>query len=128
MSYPSTTSARWPSVSRVLLSVALMTALIGLSACSSSPLKSQPPAEAKQPPLPVLPAPEPVKLESVRWEVVEVGSEAMFALPARGYEALSRNMAELARWAREASYQLDFYRRTRQQPVPAPADDGKGGK
>ena len=36
--------------------------------------------------------------------------------------------AELARWAREAGYQLDFYRRTRQQPAPAPADDGKGGK
>ena len=38
------------------------------------------------------------------------------------------SLAELVRWAREASYQLDFYRRTRQQPAPAQADDGKGGK
>ena len=52
----------------------------------------------------------------------------MFALTARGYEALSRNLAEMARWAKEASYQLDFYRRTRQQPAPAQVDDGKGGK
>lgn len=34
----------------------------------------------------------------------------MFALTARGYEALSRNMAEMIRWAKEASWQLDFYR------------------
>lgn len=76
----------------------------------------------------MLPAPEPVKLESVRWEAVEVGGEAMFALTARGYEALSRNLAEMARWAKEASYQLDFYRRTRQQPAPAQVDGEKGGK
>lgn len=126
MSYPSMTSARSPSVSRVLLSAGLTMALIGLSACSSTPPKLQPPTETKQPPLPVLPAPEPVKLETVRWQVVEVDGEALFALPARGYEALSRNMSEMVRWAREASYQLDFYRRTRQQPVPE--GDGKGGK
>ena len=127
MSCPSTTSARWPSVSRVLSSVALTTALIGLSACSNNPPKPQPPTEAKQPPLPVLPAPEPVKLETVRWQVVEVGGESAFALTARGYEALSRNLAEMARWVKEASYQLDFYRRTRQQPAQARADV-KGGK
>lgn len=81
----------------------------------------------------MLPAPEPVKLETVRWQVVEVGGETTFALTARGYEALSRNLAEMARWAKEASYQLDFYRRTRQQPTPAQpvsvqVDNGKGGK
>lgn len=75
----------------------------------------------------MLPAPEPVKLETVRWQVVEVGGESAFALTARGYEALSRNLAEMARWAKEASYQLDFYRRTRQQSAQARAD-GKGGK
>lgn len=37
----------------------------------------------------------------------------MFALTARGYEALSRNMAEMIRWAKEASWQLDFYRADR---------------
>lgn len=76
----------------------------------------------------VLPAIQPAKLESVQWEVVEIGGEPMFALPARGYEALSRNMAELARWAREASYQLNFYRQTRQQLAPTPAYDIKEGK
>jgi len=69
--------------------------------------------EAKLPPPAVLPPPEPVKLEAVRWAVLEYKGEALFALPARGYEALSRNMAELARWATEASWQLDFYRRQR---------------
>jgi len=53
----------------------------------------------------------------VTWRVVEVDGEAYFALPSRGYEALSRNVAEMIRWAREASYQLDFYRRTRQPAV-----------
>lgn len=70
----------------------------------------------------MLPSPDPVKLESVRWQVVEVGGEALFALPARGYEALSRNLAEMARWSREASWQLDFYRRTRQPQQTTPVD------
>jgi hypothetical protein len=39
--------------------------------------------------------------------------EPLFALTARGYEALSRNIAELTRWAQEASFQIHFYRRTR---------------
>ena len=76
----------------------------------------------------MLPAPEPVKLETVRWQVVEGGGESAFTLTARGYEALSRNLAEMARWTKEASYQLDFYRRTRQRPAPAQVDDGTGGK
>lgn len=63
-----------------------------------------------------------MKLETVRWQVVEVGGEALFALPARGYEALSRNLAEMARWSREASWQLDFYRRTRQAQQTTPAN------
>lgn len=62
----------------------------------------------------MLPSPDPVKLESVQWKVVEVAGETYFALPARGYEALSRNMAEIVRWSKEATYQLDFYRKTRQ--------------
>lgn len=44
---------------------------------------------------------------------MDVGGEPMFALTARGYEALSRNMAEMIRWAKEASWQLDFYRADR---------------
>ncbi len=39
--------------------------------------------------------------------------EPLFALTARGYEALSRNVADMVRWAREASWQIDFYRADR---------------
>ncbi|URA07017.1 hypothetical protein P9A47_gp49 [Xanthomonas phage Elanor] len=45
---------------------------------------------------------------------MEVNGEALFAVTARGYEALSRNLADTIRWAKEASWQLDFYRDTRQ--------------
>ncbi len=49
----------------------------------------------------------------------------MFALRGKDYESLSRNTAEMIRWAKEASYQIDFYRRTRQ---PASKDSRKDGK
>lgn len=52
-------------------------------------------------------------LETVRWKVVLGPEQTLFALDDKGYEALARNNAELARWASEASWQLDFYRRTR---------------
>ena len=110
---PSTTSARWPSASRVSSRIVSTLALLTLCACSSVPPKEQPPLSIKEPPRPVLPRPEPVKTEQVRWQVVDVGGEPMFALTARGYEALSRNMAEMIRWAKEASWQLDFYRADR---------------
>lgn len=67
----------------------------------------------KQPPLAVLPEPAPVKMESVQWQVVEVEGEALFALTSRGYEALSRNVADLTRWISEAAYQIRFYREQR---------------
>lgn len=66
----------------------------------------------------MLPTPEPVALENVEWRVVHVQGEPLFALTARGYEALSRNIAELTRWAQEASYQINFYR-TRQKQAGA---------
>lgn len=113
MSYPSTTSARSPSASRVSSRIALTLAALMLCACSSVPPKAQPSTEAKEPPLPVLPRPEPVRVEQVKWQVVEVDGEPLFALTARGYEALSRNVSEMVRWAQEASWQLDFYRRGR---------------
>lgn len=84
-----------------------------LSACSSNPPKPQVPDEIKQPPPPVLPVLDPIKTESVQWRIVEVGGETLFALPARGYEALARNLADTIRWVQEASWQMDFYRRTR---------------
>jgi predicted phage tail protein len=52
-------------------------------------------------------------MESVQWRVVEVDGEPLFALTSRGYESLSRNMADLARWMKEAAYQIRFYREQR---------------
>lgn len=37
----------------------------------------------------------------------------MFALDDRNYEALSRNLSEVARWMQEASWQLRLYVQTR---------------
>lgn len=62
---------------------------------------------------PILPAPSPLRLEPVKWQVVSVEEQTKFALDADNYEALSRNIAAMVRWATEASWQLDFYRRTR---------------
>lgn len=90
-----------------------MLAALTLCACSSVPPKAQPPAEVKEPPRSVLPRPEPVRTEQLQWRVVEVDGEPLFALTARGYEALSRNVADMVRWAREASWQIDFYRADR---------------
>jgi hypothetical protein len=66
-----------------------------------------------RPAAPVLPAVQPVRLETVKWHVVSIGGVAMFALDAQGYESLSRNLAALSTWMGEATWQMDFYRRTR---------------
>lgn len=57
----------------------------------------------------VLPPVQPVTLEKFKWSVVLVDDTPLFALKAKGYEALSRNMAELLRWMKEASDHLRFY-------------------
>lgn len=58
--------------------------------------------------------------------MVQVDGESLFAVTARGYEALARNLADTIRWAKEASWQLDFYRDSRQQPpAEKPKGDGK---
>lgn len=95
-----------------------MLALSALCACSSVPPKAQPPLLVDQPPLPVLPRPQPIRAESVQWRVVEVDGVPLFALTARGYEALSRNIADMIRWAGEASWQIDFYREQRKPAAP----------
>lgn len=120
MSYRNTILQSWPHVSRLWLSGALTAALIAFSGCSSKPLIQPTPLEIKAPPAAVLPLPDAVHLEAVKWQVFDSTGGPMFALPARGYEALARNMAELTRWMVEARYQLDFYRLNR-QPPPEPA-------
>jgi len=60
----------------------------------------------------MLPAPEPVSLLPVEWRIVRVDGLPAFALSAHGYENLSRNMADILRWMREADHQLNHYRST----------------
>lgn len=112
-----TTSGPSRPASRALWRPASIAALLTLAACSSAPQTPQPQATLSQaemcPPPPVLPAPRAASLLPVRWHVEGDGVTARFWVDARGYEALSRNEAEKVRWAREAGYQLDFYRRTR---------------
>jgi hypothetical protein len=54
----------------------------------------------------------------MKWRVVQVDGEPLFAVDAAGYEALSRDLAEVARFMREASWQIQFYRQTRQPTMP----------
>ena len=42
----------------------------------------------------------------------------------KSLEALARNLADTIRWAKEASWQLDFYRDSR-QPAEKPEGDAK---
>lgn len=56
--------------------------------------------------------------------MVQVDGQTLLALPARGFEALMRNLAEMVRWSSEASYQLDFYRSGRTK-ADEPKRDGK---
>ncbi len=62
----------------------------------------------------VLPAPHPIALHNIEWEViVEVDGEdtqVYFALSPGDYESLSLNMAEILRWIRESKWQLEYYR------------------
>lgn len=116
MFYQSMTSKTLLAKSRALSSGLLTTALLGLSGCSNNPPIQQPFELTPQPPAPVLPAPQAVKLKPVQWTVKVIDGVPYFALDSAGYENLSVNMGELLRWTGEANWQLDFYRRTR---VPA---------
>jgi hypothetical protein len=55
-----------------------------------------------------VPRPEPLNLLPAPWTV----KAGMFCLDPKGYETESRNTAEVLRWVREASWQLDYYRGT----------------
>jgi hypothetical protein len=83
------------------------------------PPKAQPPLLAEQPPSPTLPKPQPLKLEDIKWRVVLVDGVPLFSLDARNYEALTRNMGQISSWVSEASWQLDFYVRSRTPKEPA---------
>lgn len=74
------------------------------------------------PPSPVLPELSPIRTEAVTWKVVEAEGETLFAVTAQGYEALANTLADTIRWVQEASWQLDFYRSTRQGVSSTPGE------
>jgi len=73
------------------------------------------PVQIDRPPdLTTLPLPRPVELHDVEFTVVPRGQPAprtLVGLSVNDYEKLALNFAELARWAREAMFQLRYYRR-----------------
>lgn len=76
--------------------------------------------ELKEPKRAILPLPQSANLQKVEWKVLtpETARELLkdpravyFGLTPQGYEAQARNVAELIRWAKEASWQLEYYRK-----------------
>ena len=49
----------------------------------------------------------------MQWRVSLQPGETSYSVDREGYEALATNTAATAAWVREASWQLDFYRRNR---------------
>lgn len=120
MSSRDTISRRWRRAVLVWSSIASMMAL---SACGFS--SSRPPVEVDlkrlevelPPARPALPDPQPADLQQVRFVVLtpevaaSLGSDWVFiALTPDQYEIMSRNSAELLRWATEAAWRLRYYR------------------
>lgn len=73
--------------------------------------------EVKQPDArPPLPNPKPIETSPFKWKVVtrdrlpEGDRWVYYAITPQEYEVLSRNMAEMLRWVREAKWRLDYYR------------------
>lgn len=68
-------------------------------------------AEQKLPRPTVSPLPDPTPITTVpfKWEHVNIGGKEYLAVDGKGYEVLSRNMAEFLRWIREARDRLDWY-------------------
>jgi hypothetical protein len=57
--------------------------------------------------MPPLALPAPVETLPLEWTVHRVGDKVFFSLSPQGYENLSRNTADFARWAQEAMYRLE---------------------
>lgn len=73
--------------------------------------------EIARPSQPKLPPPEPIETLPLEWDVITnenapEGEWVFFALTPEQYEVLSRNMAEILRWVKEAQWRLDYYGET----------------
>lgn len=63
-----------------------------------------------------LPDPEPIRAYPFDWDVMRPdrlpeGDWVRYGITPQEYENLSRTMADMIRWAREAKWRLDYYRR-----------------
>lgn len=83
-----------------------------LCACSRAPLEIKTvPVELEKPKQIVsLPLPNPIKILPVKWTVGIEGKKAQYCLSPKEYENLSLTQADTLRWAKEAKWQLDYYR------------------
>jgi hypothetical protein len=65
---------------------------------------------------PPLPNPKPIETSPFKWKVItparlpEGTKWVYYAITPAEYEILSRNMADILRWVREAKWRLDYYR------------------
>ncbi len=73
--------------------------------------------EIKQPDArPPLPNPNPINTAPFKWKVLthtrlpEDDRWVYYGITPKAYEVLSRNMADMLRWVREAKWRLDYYR------------------
>lgn len=65
---------------------------------------------------PSLPNPKPIETSPFKWHVIthdrlpKGNRWVYYGITPKEYEVLSRNMAEMLRWVREAKWRLDYYR------------------
>lgn len=96
-----------------------MSALLIFSGCSSlNPVELiSSTTEIKHPDArPPLPNPKHIETGSFKWRVItsdrlpEGDQWVYYGITPKQYEVLSRNMADMLRWVREAKWRLDYYR------------------
>lgn len=109
----------------------LLATTLAVGACAGSPkpieLKVTPGEELARPKeRATLPMPRPISELPLRFVPIrdKDGKLLYLALTPRGYATYERNMAEVARWAREAVYQIKYY----SGRLPAPEAPPKTGE
>lgn len=90
------------------------------------------PANIEKPdPKPVLPNPKDIHTSPVKWLVIthdrlpEGTTWVYYGVTPEQYEVMSRNMAEILRWVREARWRLEYYRG--EGNIDGPGNEGVGG-
>lgn len=121
-----------PSLALLLLA-SLMLMLGGCSGERQLSVDTAPLTIARPPERPKLPIPAAVQVDDLKWQVVtpkvvpSLGSDwVLLALSPEQYEALGRNLGEVARWVCEARFQLHYYRGERSEPCKSGHPDEPG--